>query len=68
MAVTAFSNLGASSYVELGLGKPEESVLEETIVKEIAAAHGKSPAQVALRWGVQRGTQIIPKTTSVARL
>ena len=29
---------------------------------------GRTPAQVLLRWGVQRGTAIIPKTSNVERL
>lgn len=66
--VTAFSNLGAGSYVELNMAKVEESCLKEPAVQKIAATHGKSPAQVVLRWGVQRGTAIIPKTTKKARL
>ena len=37
-------------------------------VKAAAARHGKTPAQVVLRWGVQRGTGVIPKTARVARL
>lgn len=36
IAVTAFSNLGAGSYVELGMATKEESCLEEVIVKDIA--------------------------------
>lgn len=68
IAVTGFSNLGAGSYVELGMSTIEESCLNEQVVKDIAAKHGKTPAQVVLRWGVQRGTAVIPKTTKVARL
>jgi diketogulonate reductase-like aldo/keto reductase len=44
IAVTAFSSFGVSSYVELGLGIPEESVLDDPEIREIAAAHGKTPA------------------------
>jgi len=33
-----------------------------------AQAHGKTAAQVLLRWGVQRGTAIIPKTTKPGRM
>ena len=29
---------------------------------------GKTPAQVVLRWGVQRGCTIIPKSTKIERL
>lgn len=68
IAVTAFSNLGAGSYVQLGMAAVEESCLNESAVQEIAKRHGRTPAQVVLRWGVQRGTAIIPKTTSKDRL
>ena len=34
----------------------------------IAAAHQRSPAQVLLRWGVQRGTAVVPKTSNADRL
>ena len=46
----------------------EESCLNEQVVKDIATSHNKTPAQVVLRWGLQRGTQVIPKTTSETRL
>ena len=68
IAVTAFSPLGAPSYLPLGMAKTEESVLTDPVVTKIAAAHGRSPAQIALRWGVQRGCAVIPKTQSTARL
>lgn len=42
--------------------------MNSAVVTEIAAKHGKSPAQVVLRWGVQRGTAVIPKTSRVERL
>jgi len=41
--------------------------LNEPIVQEIATKHGKTPAQVVLRWGVQRGTAIIPKSSKAER-
>jgi D-xylose reductase len=50
------------------MAKPEDSCLENTTIKEIATAVGKTPAQVALRWAVQRGTAVIPKTSNVERL
>ena len=48
----AFSNLGAASYFELDMAKPGESLLELDLVKGIAAKHGKTPAQILLRWAV----------------
>jgi D-xylose reductase len=68
MTVTAFSPLGALSYVSLDMATENESVLEMEAVKAAAARLGKTPAQVVLRWGVQRGTAIIPKTARRGRL
>lgn len=68
IAVTAFSPLGALSYLELNMAGEGESVLEQDVVKAAAKAHGKTPAQVVLRWGVQRGLSIIPKTSKPERM
>lgn len=68
IAFTAFSPLGAPSYVPLGMAKESDSVLEEAVVKQIASRLGKSPAQVVLAWGINRGTSVIPKTGRVERL
>jgi D-xylose reductase len=66
--VTAFSPLGALSYFELNMAEPIESVITQQAVVDIAEAHGKTPAQVVLRWGVQRDTVVITKSTKTERL
>lgn len=38
------------------------------ILSEIAAAHQKSVAQVMLRWNIQRGVVVIPKSTHIERM
>jgi len=68
IAVTAFSPLGALSYLELEMAKADESVLKQPGVEAIAERVGRTPAQVVLRWGVQRGNAIIPKTSKPERL
>lgn len=68
IAYTAFSPLGAPSYIPLGMATASDSVLEHASVRQIAAKYGKSSAQVVLRWGVQRGTSVIPKSSRVERL
>lgn len=68
IAVTAFSPLGALSYLELEMAEQQESVLEQAVVISAAERLGKTPAQIVLRWGVQRGTSVIPKTTKAHRM
>ncbi len=48
IAVTAFSPLGAPSYVPLGMAKDDDSVLELPLIKDIAQKHRKTPAQIVL--------------------
>ena len=38
------------------------------MLKEIAATHGKTIGQVILRWNVQRGVVVIPKSTHKERI
>lgn len=68
IAFTAFSPLGAPSYVPIGMAKESDSVLETPSIREIASHHRKTPAQVVLRWGIQRGTAVIPKSSRATRL
>jgi D-xylose reductase len=68
IAYTAFSPFGALSYHELGMAAQADTLLEQADIRTIAATHDKTPAQVLLRWGVQRGTAVIPKTSRRERL
>jgi 2,5-diketo-D-gluconate reductase A len=43
-------------------------VLDDQVVKGIADATGKSPAQVVLRWHIQRGDIVFPKSVTPARI
>jgi len=66
--VMAYSNLGAASYVAIGMAGEEDSCLSPQVVKDLATKYGKSAGQVVLKWGVQRGNTIIPKTAKKERL
>ncbi|ABN67152.1 NAD(P)H-dependent D-xylose reductase (XR) [Scheffersomyces stipitis CBS 6054] len=70
IAVTAYSSFGPQSFVELNQGRALNTspLFENETIKAIAAKHGKSPAQVLLRWSSQRGIAIIPKSNTVPRL
>jgi len=48
--------------------KDRPVLMEEETVKTIAAKYNKSPSQVLLRWLVQRGINVIPKSTNANRI
>ena len=43
-------------------------VLDDEVIGKIAAAHGRTPSQVTLRWHVERGDIVFPKTTRRERM
>ncbi|GAA1758883.1 aldo/keto reductase [Pseudarthrobacter sulfonivorans] len=43
-------------------------VLADPVVRALAAEHGRTPAQIILRWHVQLGNIAIPKASSEARI
>lgn len=45
-----------------------KDVLNDSVVKEIAKAHGKTAAQVILRWHLQTGVITIPKSVTPSRI
>ncbi|MGD1221486.1 aldo/keto reductase [Streptomyces krungchingensis] len=63
----AWSPIGGITFYP-GYGEDRKSVLEDPAVTRIAEAHGKSPAQVLLRWGLQHGRSVIPKSTKRTRI
>lgn len=44
------------------------AVLDDPAVVEIAARHGRTPAQVVLRWHLQQGRVVIPKSVTPSRI
>ncbi|XP_027348620.1 NADPH-dependent aldo-keto reductase, chloroplastic-like isoform X2 [Abrus precatorius] len=55
------------------LGSPgttwlKSEVLKHPVLNIIAEKLGKTPAQVALRWGLQMGHSVLPKSTNEARI
>lgn len=68
IAVTGYSPFGAGSYVPLGMAGSGDSVLLDPVVLQIAGELDKSAAQIVLRWGIQRGTAVVPKSSNPQRL
>ncbi len=50
------------------LGGGRYAPYDNEILKDIAKEHGKSVAQIMLRWNVQRGVVVIPKSTHTHRI
>lgn len=44
------------------------AVLDDEVIGKIAAAHGKTPSQVTLRWHVERGDIVFPKSMKRERM
>ncbi len=61
----AWAPIGGITFYRPGFSK---STLEDPAILDIAKTHGKSAAQVMLRWGVQQGRSVIPKSVKPARI
>ena len=61
--VQGYSPLGSPGIVWL-----KSNVLKHPILTLVAEKLGKTPAQVALRWGLQMGHSVLPKSTNEARI
>ncbi|XP_074533611.1 aldo-keto reductase family 1 member B1 isoform X2 [Halichoeres trimaculatus] len=64
IALTAFSPFGSPGRPpeELRRGNDPHRILEDPVVADIAKRHRRSPAQVLLRYHVQQGICVIPKS------
>ena len=52
------------AYASLGVG----ALLTHPIVQDVARGCSRTPAQVLLRWGLQKGVCVIPKASSIERI
>ncbi|MGM9517522.1 aldo/keto reductase [Acidaminococcus timonensis] len=63
MALTTMNEYGVQPQAWAPLAEGNFGIFSHPLLAEIGRRYGKSPAQVALRWNVQRGISVIPKTT-----
>jgi 2,5-diketo-D-gluconate reductase A len=63
-AIHADRGMVTEAYSPLGVGK----LLDNPTLASIAQAHDKSPAQVAIRWSIQLGNVVIPRSGNLDRI
>jgi diketogulonate reductase-like aldo/keto reductase len=63
----AWSPIGGITFYP-GWGENRKNVMRDPAIAAVAQAHGKTPAQVMLRWHLQHGRSAIPKSTNPARI
>jgi len=61
----AWSPIGGITFYRDG---SHGSTLDDPVIANTASAHAKTPAQVMLRWGLQHGRSVIPKSTKPSRI
>jgi diketogulonate reductase-like aldo/keto reductase len=64
----AWSPIGGITFYPGWGDDGRKSVMQDATIASIAHAHGKTPAQVMLRWHLQEGRSTIPKSTDPARI
>jgi len=57
------NDIVTTSWSPLGRG----GVLDDPVIAELARKHGKTPAQIILRWHIESELTVIPKSSSRAR-
>lgn len=63
-AVNAEYGIVTEAYGPLGIG----NLLDNPTIGSVAQAHGKKPAQVLIRWSIQLGNVVIPRSSSQERI
>ena len=63
----AWSPIGGITFYP-GFGDERVSVMKDPLLRELAVTHGKTPAQIMLRWHLQQGRSAIPKSTNPGRI
>lgn len=63
-AASARRGIAVEAWAPIGRG----TVLDDPVVVRIAEAHGRTPAQITLRWHLERGDIVFPKSTHEERM
>lgn len=62
--IDARLGIKTEAWSPLGSGR----LIDDPVIGEVAAKHGKSPAQVMVRWSLQLGNIVLPKSVTPERI
>lgn len=66
--LTAYSPLGTPDSADEMNNTDRPKVMDDPVVKEVAKKYNKNPGQVLIRWAVQNGTSVLPKSKNPERI
>lgn len=66
--VTAYSPLGSPDRPDSMKQSGRPALLEDETIRDIAARLSVSPAEILIRWAIERGTAVIPKSVDAGRI
>ncbi|XP_031214583.1 1,5-anhydro-D-fructose reductase isoform X2 [Mastomys coucha] len=61
-------NVSVTAYRPLGGSRDGVHLMDDIIIRRIAKKHGKSPAQILIRFQIQRNLIVIPKSVTPSRI
>jgi 2,5-diketo-D-gluconate reductase A len=64
----AWSPIGGITFYPRWGEENRRSTLTDPVLERLGAAHGKTPAQVMLRWHLQQGRSAIPRSVRTERI
>ncbi|MED6181860.1 hypothetical protein PIB30_023221 [Stylosanthes scabra] len=62
------NNIHVTAYSPLGSSDGGRDLIHDPLVDRIANKLNKTPGQVLVKWAIQRGTSVIPKSTNPDRI
>jgi aldehyde reductase len=68
IALTAYCPLGSPDRPAQMKAKDEPTLLDHPVIKELAEKHKKTPGHILIKFQVQRGVVVIPKSVTPARI